>query len=127
MADGSHEHHGVGHIVPIKTLAAVAVALLILTVITVWIAVNFDFGNLNVWVALAIAVIKGSLVVAFFMHLKYDRPFNTIIFVTSLCFVALFISFSLTDTREYSPDMEEGNAVTVAEKLTALESSAEEP
>jgi cytochrome c oxidase subunit 4 len=122
----SSEHHGVGHIVPVRILAATAIALLILTVITVIVA-SFDFGNLNIWVALAIAVIKASLVVAFFMHLKYDRPFNTIVFVASISFVALFISFALTDTTEYAPVVDEGNAPKVVEKLTALEAAAEEP
>lgn len=122
----SPEHHGVGHIVPIRTLAATAIALLILTIITVEIA-SFDFGNLNIWVALGIAVIKASLVVAFFMHLKYDRPFNTIVFVASVSFVALFIAFALTDTTEYAPTLETGDAPKVVEKLTALEAAAEEP
>jgi cytochrome c oxidase subunit 4 len=122
----SSEHHGVGHIVPVRILAATAIALLILTVITVVVA-SYDFGNLNIWVALAIAVIKASLVVAFFMHLKYDRPFNTIVFVASISFVALFISFALTDTTEYAPVVDEGNAPKVVEKLTALEAAAEEP
>ena len=122
----SPQHHGVGHIVPVKTLAAVGTALLVLTVVTVW-AASLDFGKLNVWIALAIATVKASLVVAFFMHLKYDRPFNTIVFVVSVSLVALFISFSLTDTHEYAPDVDQGNAPEVVKKLTALESAADEP
>ena len=119
MAHEPHEYHGVGHLVPIKILAATAVALLFLTVVTVW-AAGIDFGNLNIWIALAIAALKASLVVLFFMHLKYDRPFNSIVFVTSLCFVALFISLALTDTREYAPDVEQDNAPMVADKLKKL-------
>ena len=115
-----HEHHGVGHVVPIRVLAATAIALLILTVITVWIA-GFDFGKLNIWIALAIAVLKGSLVVLFFMHLRYDRPFNGVVFVTSLAFVALFISFALTDTFEYAPDVIGGDAPKVQEKLAEVQ------
>ena len=38
--------HGVGHIVPVKVLAVTGIALLILTVITVWVA-SVDLGNIN--------------------------------------------------------------------------------
>ena len=120
MASDESHGHGVGHVVPIKILANTAVALLVLTVVTVWVA-KHDFGALNIWVALFIAALKGSLVVLFFMHLRYDRPFNGIVFVTSLAFVALFISFAMTDTREYAPTTEPGNAPLVQQKLDELE------
>ncbi len=116
----SHNPHGVGHLVPVRILAITAFALLVLTVVTVWIA-SFEFGDLNIWIALAIAVAKGSLVVMIFMHLKYDRPFHALIFCASLAFVALFISFALTDTKEYAPDLLPGNAPLVADKLLEIE------
>ena len=115
-----HEgHHEVGHIVPVRILFATGMALLALTLVTV-LAASFDFGNLNIWIALAIAVVKGTLVLMFFMHLLYDRPFHGIVFVTSLAFVALFISFALTDTTEYAGDIDPGDAPKVVEKLTVL-------
>jgi hypothetical protein len=40
------------------------------------------------------------------MHLKYDRPFNLMIFFTSFGFVALFIGFLLMDTEQYQPAIE---------------------
>ena len=122
MASGSsqhEEHHGVGHVVPVRILFTTGIGLLILTAVTVFVA-DLDFGNLNIWIALAIAFLKGSLVLLFFMHLRYDRPFNGIIFVVSLAFVALFISFALTDTSEYAPDVYQGDAPGVVEKLTEL-------
>ena len=123
MASGSSQHeedHGVGHVVPVRVLFTTGIGLLILTLITVW-AASMDFGEFNIWIALAIAVLKGSLVLLFFMHLLYDRPFNGIIFVTSIAFVALFISFALTDTKEYAPNVYQGDAPKVQEKLTAFE------
>ena len=120
----SSEHHDVGHIVPIRTLAATALALLVFTVITVWVA-GFDLGNLNIWAALAIAVMKGSLVVLIFMHLRYDRPFNGIVFVASIGFLALFISFALTDTKEYAPAVDTSNAPLVEQKLAEVEPQGE--
>ena len=122
VESAEHGHHGVGHIVPVKVLAATGIALLILTVITVWVA-SIDLGNINIWAALSIAAIKGSLVALFFMHLRYDRPFNGIILVASFAFVALFISFALTDTREYAPDLDTGNAPLVEQRLGELESA----
>ena len=118
--DNPPSSHGVGHIVPIKTLVATGLALLVLTLITV-LAAKIDLGDLNIWIALAIAVLKASLVVLFFMHLKYDRPFNGIVFMTSVAFVALFISFTLTDSKEYAPDIDTGNAPRVAEALDELQ------
>jgi cytochrome c oxidase subunit 4 len=47
--------------------------LLVLTVITVAIA-QFDFGNLNLVVAMVVASVKAALVALFFMHLKYENP-----------------------------------------------------
>ncbi len=114
------EHHEVGHVVPVRVLLITGIGLLILTGVTV-LAAKIDLGDLNIWIALAIAVLKGSLVVLFFMHLRYDRPFNGVVLVTSLAFVALFISFALTDTKEYAPDIYPGDAPDVREKLTAFE------
>ena len=116
----SQEHHAIGHIVPVRTLFATATLLLILTVVTVAVS-KIDFGNFNIWFALGIAVVKGSLVLLFFMHLKYDRPFNGLVFVTSLAFVALFISFALTDTKEYAHQIDTDDAPRVQEKLTKIE------
>ena len=96
----SHEHEGVGHISPIWQLILVLIVLLILTAITVMIT-WVDMGAMNIWAALLIAFVKGSLVVLYFMHLRYDAPFNAMVFILALLFTALFISFSLIDTGEY--------------------------
>ena len=119
-ASQHEERHGVGHVVPVSVLLTTGIGLLVLTIITVWVA-SIDLGEFNIWIALAIAVLKGSIVAMFFMHLRYDRPFNGIILVTSLAFVALFISFALTDTKEYAPNLYPGDAPDVQEKLTAFE------
>ncbi len=124
MTDNDHQpdhaDHGVGHIVPIPILAATGSALLVLTVITVWVA-SYDFGPANVWIALGIAAFKASLVVLFFMHLIWDRPFNGVVFVASIAFLAVFIGFAMTDTFEYRPDIDTGNSKEVQKLLDALE------
>lgn len=111
MAERS-EHHGEGHgdggvhvhVVPMSVLIAIIVALLVLTFVTVA-ATWFDFGAANVWIALAIAVVKASLVALYFMHLRYDNPFNGVVLITSLVFVVVFLGIVLVDTQRYQVDM----------------------
>jgi len=101
--DHAHEAHGRGdlhHVVSLGILLKVFGALIVLTVITVA-ASTVNFGELNLVVAMVIAVIKASLVVLFFMHLIWDKPFNSIVFVGCLIFVGLFISLALLDTGQY--------------------------
>jgi cytochrome c oxidase subunit 4 len=87
----------VPHILPLKVYFMVAVGLLLLTVVTVRVS-YFDFGTWNLIVAMSIASIKASLVALFFMHLKYDERFNSVIFVSSLAFLGVFFALTLADT-----------------------------
>ena len=65
-------------------------------------ATRIDFGaNIHLAVAMAIAVLKASLVILFFMHLKYDRLFHTVIFISAICAASLFVGFTLMDTGQY--------------------------
>jgi cytochrome c oxidase subunit IV len=98
-AEPNHEHHGIGHVVPLKILFGVFAALTVLTVLTVA-ASTVNFGEFNLIIALLIAVIKATLVVLIFMHLIWDKPFIAIVFVGCLIFVGLFISLSLMDTTQ---------------------------
>lgn len=95
MSEHNHEesHH---FIVPVKYYLGTFVGLLILTFLTVWIS-HFHFGALNIFIAMAIACVKASLVVGFFMGLHWEKGFNRIIFFGSLLFLAIFIVFTLSD------------------------------
>ena len=103
------EHHGVHHISPLWSLVVVFLILVVLTFLTVS-ATAIDLGRMNVWIALIIAVVKALLVTTFFMHLKYDRPFNVFIFYTCLTLVALFLGFALLDSTTYQPGVIPGTA-----------------
>jgi len=98
-------------------LLAVFVALTILTIITVFQA-SFDLGSLDVAVTMVIATIKATLVMLFFMHLAFDKPFNLIIFLSSFVFVALFIIFTLSDSSmnsyAFEPVVDEVMTTTAA-------------
>jgi cytochrome c oxidase subunit IV len=105
-------HPQVGHVVPLPVLFAVLGALLVMTFVTV--AVSwFDFGRFNLWIALGIAVFKASLVLLFFMHLKYDKPFNAIVVIVSIALLMLFIAIALADAVHYEPDRIPGYAPSI--------------
>lgn len=89
----AHKGH---HILPPSMALKIWAALMVLTVLTVWVA-GIDFGRWNMVIAMLVATIKGTLVAAFFMGLKYDRKFNTVIFVTSIVFFLIFVAFTATD------------------------------
>ncbi|MDQ7007874.1 MAG: cytochrome C oxidase subunit IV family protein [Acidobacteriota bacterium] len=92
------------HVVPVRLLLAVWGALVALTVVTVGVA-QFDFGELNIVIAMAIAAVKGSLVVLYFMHMRWERPFNAVVFIASLFFLALLIGITLLDSTAYQPEL----------------------
>ena len=105
-------HPQLGHVVPLHTLFSVLATLLVMTFVTV--AVSwFNFGRFNLWIALTIAVFKASLVLLFFMHLKYDKPFNAIVIIVSLAVVFLFIAITLTDTGQYHRQQIPGYAPSI--------------
>lgn len=80
-------------IVPRKTYYKVAIALLVLFVLTVA-AAYVDLGGFNIIVALTIAVVKALLVVLYFMHVRYG---NKLVWVFACAgFFWLVILFALT-------------------------------
>jgi len=95
---------------------AVGGTLLMLTVITV--AVRYiDVGEFNIVIALGVAAIKATLVALFFMHLRWDRPFNLLVFLASIVFVILMMSFCMMDTAQYRSQQFVGNAPDVESTL----------
>ena len=94
-------HHSLSHVATIKVLVATGGTLLVLTLVTV-LATKIDFGaNINLGIAMAIAVLKATLVVLFFMHLRYDRLFHSVVFVAAILAASLFVGFTLMDTNQY--------------------------
>jgi cytochrome c oxidase subunit IV len=97
--------HGIAHVASIKVLLGTWVALMILTVVTVA-ATKVDFGPaMNLAIAMAIAVIKATLVVLFFMHLFYDKLFHSVVLVAGILAGALFVGFALMDSAQYQDDI----------------------
>ena len=99
--DDHDDHHGIAHTASVKVLLGTGGALMMLTLVTV-LATKVDFGtNINLAVAMLIAVIKATLVVLFFMHLKYDKVFHSVIFMSAILAAALFVGFTLMDSGQY--------------------------
>ena len=82
-----------GHVSPKTTYYAIFGALMVLTAITVTIAF-INLGPLNFPVALGIAILKATLVILFFMHVKYSSQLTKLICGTAFFF--LFVLFGLT-------------------------------
>ncbi len=85
------------HIIPFKTYMKVFAALIFLTFLTVVTAKGMDLAPFNGAVAFLIAATKAGLVMAIFMHLKYDARSNSIIIFGSFAFVLLLFIFCVID------------------------------
>jgi len=108
----AHSHH----VVSLSLLTGIFGVLMVLTFLTV--AVTWqDFGyNMNLTIALAIAVLKGGLVALYFMHLRWDNPFNAVALLASLLFVGLFIVVALIDTGSYRGNVDQVSDVPTVAK-----------
>jgi len=85
------------HIVKPPVYLAVAVALYILTVITVW-AAWIDLGKiLNTIIALSIASFKASLVALFFMHLKYESKLLWFMILIPIIILLILLALPIVD------------------------------
>jgi len=71
-------------------------SLLTLTAITVTVA-GFHFGKLSVVVALTIATIKASVVLSYFMHLKFEAKLFHIMLLLTVLALVIFIGLTFTD------------------------------
>lgn len=92
------------HIASVKLLVGVWIALMFGTWLTVS-ASNVDLGPLNIWIGLGIATGKAALVALYYMHLRWDKPFNTFVFLAAFFFLFLFIGFAMMDTGQYQVDL----------------------
>ncbi|HVJ89901.1 MAG TPA: cytochrome C oxidase subunit IV family protein [Labilithrix sp.] len=102
MASQAHPHKEDGavhaHISSAPFYLAIFLALIALTVLTVGQS-YVDLGRLNLVVVILIATMKASLVVSFFMHLRYDNKFNALIFIACIFFIGVFFAYTLNDTE----------------------------
>jgi cytochrome c oxidase subunit 4 len=90
----SNEH--VHHIVGPKVYVVILFALLLGTALTVW-ASFVDMGFWNPIIALAIATSKATLVVLFFMGVKYSSKLTKLAVFAGIFTFLTLVSMTLTD------------------------------
>ena len=90
------EHAHDLHILPPSVYYGIFGALMVLTALTVG-AAYVDLGVLNIGVALGIAVVKASLVVLFFMHVKYGSRLTKLIVGTAFFFLGIMLTLTFSD------------------------------
>ncbi|MCS6772008.1 MAG: cytochrome C oxidase subunit IV family protein [Kiritimatiellae bacterium] len=86
------------HVMPIRVYLAVIATLMVLTVVTVWVAF-LDFGFLNDVIAVGIAVFKAFLVAVYFMHLRFAAPITRLCAGAGVIFFVIMIALTLSDYR----------------------------
>jgi cytochrome c oxidase subunit IV len=85
------------HIVPTRTYAAVWIVLLALLAATLAVARLQLLARYSVLGSLLIATVKAGLVLAFFMHLKYEGRFLKGLLLLTLAALTLFIGLTFVD------------------------------
>jgi len=94
----------VGHIVHTRLYILVFAGLIGLTALTTGVAF-IDLGKWNTLAALAIAVCKASLVVLFFMHLRWSSGLMRMVLLAAFIWFAILVVLTLSDefTRQWTP------------------------
>jgi len=90
------------HVLPKSTYYLIFFSLMVLTAITV--AVAFvNLGSLNFPIAIAVAITKATLVVLFFMHVKYSSRMTKMVVGLAVFFLLVMLGLTMTDyaTRDW--------------------------
>lgn len=87
------DHH---HIVEPRVYYIVFGLLMLCTYLTVQIAF-FDLGPLNTIAALGIATFKATIVVLYFMHVKYSPRLTRLVVIGSLFWLGILLSITMSD------------------------------
>jgi len=93
------------HIVQPRIYIIIFLALMVGTALTL-LAAFYDFpGPLNAVVALTIAVVKATLVVLYFMHVRYSGRLVWLVIVAALLWLVIMFAITFSDywTRSWQP------------------------
>jgi cytochrome c oxidase subunit IV len=85
------------HIVPVKVYLVIFLSLMVGTALTIWAGLQDFPGPLNVVIALTIAVIKATLVVLYFMHVRYSSRLIWVIFASALFWMGILFALTFSD------------------------------
>jgi cytochrome c oxidase subunit IV len=104
--NGGHVEHS-EHLLPKSLYFKIFGALMVLTALTVSLA-YVDLGQFNIVVALAVAIVKASLVVMFFMHLKYESHLTKVVLGAGVFWLVLLLGIIMdyvTRSWMYTPHL----------------------
>ena len=85
------------HIVSLRIYVTIFLALMVGTALTIWAGLTDFPGSLNVIIALTIAVVKATLVVLYFMHVRYSSRLIWVVFASALFWLAILFAFTFSD------------------------------
>jgi cytochrome c oxidase subunit 4 len=85
------------HVVPLRVYFTIFGALMVGTALTVYAATLELKGPLNVVVALTIAVTKATLVVLYFMHVRYSSRLTWVIIGAGLFWLGILFVLTFSD------------------------------
>ncbi|HEV8336645.1 MAG TPA: cytochrome C oxidase subunit IV family protein [Candidatus Polarisedimenticolia bacterium] len=83
-------------IVPRRVYVTVFALLIFFTIVTVW-AAFADLGRLNLAVALGIATLKATLVILYFMHVRYNPRLIWLTLALAVSWLGMLLISVLTD------------------------------
>jgi cytochrome c oxidase subunit 4 len=84
------------YIVPKSTYYLIFLALMAGTALTWWVA-TIDLGPMNNVIMLTIAVTKATLVVLFFMHVKYSNHLTWAVIVGAVFWLLIMLALTMND------------------------------
>ena len=85
------------HIVSLRAYITIFLALMVGTALTVFAGLQDFPGQLNVIIALTIAVIKATLVVLYFMHVRYSSKLIWVIVTSALFWLVILFALTFSD------------------------------
>lgn len=86
------------HVSPVRNYVGIFLALMGFTALTAWVAFQ-DFGALNDLVALSIAATKMTLVILFFMHVKYSSRLTKLTILSGFLWLLILLAFTFADYK----------------------------
>lgn len=87
-------HH---HVIPQRTYIAILLSLLFLTIATVWVSFLPVTPSLHLIGALLIAFVKTTLILLYFMHVRYSGKLIWVYALLGFFFVAIFMVITMGD------------------------------
>jgi cytochrome c oxidase subunit 4 len=84
------------HVVPQKIYLLVFATLLLLTLVTIDVAF-YNLGLLNIYLAMIIATCKATIVVLYFMHVKYSPRLTWVFAIAGLFWMVILVVLMLSD------------------------------